>query len=457
MTEKEFAQSLRRGLGGAIVVLKHNRNNAQYRGAVLRCCLRDISYDWQAEGTKGRYLYSAICALNEKEYFERVIIEKFLSRCGDRLSFQLADVLFCYAENDSEPAKDAFRAKYRYFADKNGRLSRTHRLEEGFQWYDVACRLFDIDGFTAFKRYTTDMGELLHRDPNKSNRYYYDFFISHAEDRFGKKRVNDYLDKMYGRSDAIKALIDTLKAEELSSESYLAEAALKRVSVEELMQRANGLLASENPQYGIVGICHSFSMHASEADFLSLAQAVLREENETVKALLLKGFWRKPFPLGITPLLEYARSENEMLSENAMTCLEEFKDKRIHDLAVHLLNTKGLNSSALSLLKKNYRKADDKLIQTLVMKSSGVTHDVQSDIRDIYTCHCSADALPVLLRVYRKGDCTYCRYGVVKAMRNCGILPDDILEECLYDSYEDTRKLAKRLAVRKKPTGDKPA
>ncbi|MDR1701628.1 MAG: hypothetical protein LBR56_02500 [Sporomusaceae bacterium] len=48
-------------------------------------------------------------------------------------------------------------------------------------------------------------------------------------------------------------------------------------------------------------------------------------------------------------------------------------------------------------------------------------------------------------RQNQKGDCSYCRYGIVKAMKYCGILPDNILEECLYDSYDATRKMAKRL------------
>ena len=77
MTEKEFSQALHRGLGSAIIELKNNENRAAYRDIVLRCCLRDISYDWQVEGTKGYYLYSAICASGDRTYLERAIIEKF--------------------------------------------------------------------------------------------------------------------------------------------------------------------------------------------------------------------------------------------------------------------------------------------------------------------------------------------------------------------------------------------
>ena len=67
MNEKAFSLALRRGLGGAIVELKNAEDKSAYREAVLRCCLRDITFDWQVEGSKGEYLYDAILASGEPE------------------------------------------------------------------------------------------------------------------------------------------------------------------------------------------------------------------------------------------------------------------------------------------------------------------------------------------------------------------------------------------------------
>ena len=71
--------------------------------------------------------------------------------------------------------------------------------------------------------------------------------------------------------------------------------------------------------------------------------------------------------------------------------------------------------------------------------------DKYRDIVNIYTHHRSVNAFSALLRVYQKGDCTHCRYGIVRAMNHCKVLMNEIVEECLCDSYEDTRKLAKRI------------
>jgi len=205
---------------------------------------------------------------------------------------------------------------------------------------------------------------------------------------------------------------------------------------------------NEEQKYGIFRLCRMFSTHASEADFLLLANTALREEDATVKAFLLTVFQSNSFPLEITPLLEYAQSDNEHLSGVAINILEKYKDKRIHDLAIKLLEAKGLDSPALDLLKQNYRKSDDGVIQALIMKSSDISHEVQRGIRGIYSRHRSTDAFRILHKVYLKGECSYCRYGIVQAMRHCGVLSGKILNECVYDSYEDTRRLAKRLISR---------
>jgi hypothetical protein len=458
MIEKEFSQALRRGLGSAIIELKNSKNKAAYRDIVLRCCLRDISYDWQVEGTKGHYLYLAICATGERAYFEQAVIEKFLPRCEDRLFWQLTDILACCANDGSTLAKDALHAKYDYFSAKKGRLVKG-RIDEGFQWENVACHLFAIDGFSAFKRYAMDMGQLLKKNPDSQNVLYYDWFITEAQDIFSKKRVNVFLDKMYEKSDAIKALMDTIKSDELSCEQYQENHSEEQVTVEILVQTAREMASVEINHYGpIMRLRHTFLKNASDADILELAHTVIREKNETVKGLLLRIFlcnmkWNKPFPLGATPLLEYSKSNNETLSKNALGRLEEFKDKRIHDLAVHLLKTKGIKSFALGLLKKNYIKSDDAIIAKTVKKASSIPQYVQSDVVDIYSRHRSADALPALLNVYQKGDCSHCRYNIVKAMHHCKILPDDILSDCLYDSYDDTRKYAKRLIKKKQKQG----
>ena len=448
MTEKNFKQALRRGLGSAIIELKTNENRLKYRDIIKYYCLRDISYDWQSEGSKGNYLYSAICALGEKDYFEQIIIDKFLSQCQDKLFCQLKDILLCYIYDGSRSARTALFEKYDYFAAKNGKLTKSFTIDvdEGFQWECLVVDLIDLTGFAIFKRYAVDIGNILPKNPNKRNNLYYNWFIFSAENKFGKEKIRVFFDNEYNKSETIKALVDTIKAEELSREQNKQE----KIDLKIVLETAKESVSAEYP-FGKMFKCRRrFMKNATESEIMDLVNAVICEKDETVKASLLVMFRDTPFPLGITPLIEYAQSDNKYLSETAIDCLEEFKDKRIHDLAMQLLKTKGLDSFALDLLRKNYKKSDDNVIYALLKKSTSIPHYVQMSIQSIYRHHRSANAFPSLYLVYQKGECSFCRNGIVEAMNHCGVLSDEILEECLYDSYNKTRRFAKRIIKKRK-------
>jgi len=114
-----------------------------------------------------------------------------------------------------------------------------------------------------------------------------------------------------------------------------------------------------------------------------------------------------------------------------------------------MLRTKGVASGGLTLLDANYRRTDDQVIADAVRRSRTMPHHVVMGLRDIYLHHRSVKALPVLLRAYTDGDCACCRSQIVQAIVHCRVLPDQILKECQFDSYDDTRKLTRRLIARR--------
>ena len=117
----------------------------------------------------------------------------------------------------------------------------------------------------------------------------------------------------------------------------------------------------------------------------------------------------------------------------------------MHDFAVQLLANKGLNSLVLALFRENYQKADDKIYCEQSKKSTSIHHHVKQDIAYICTNHCSEAAFDTLIKVYQEGNCSFCRYGLVKAMKHCHVLTESIIEEYLYDCCNDTQKLANRI------------
>lgn len=71
-------------------------------------------------------------------------------------------------------------------------------------------------------------------------------------------------------------------------------------------------------------------------------------------------------------------------------------------------------------------------------------------LRHIYSKHRSSTCGDVLIHAYKNGECSYCRSKIVIAMAKSDVLPDKILFECQYDSYDETRRYAQRLMKRRK-------
>jgi len=447
MTTKTFYQELQRGLGSAFTELKKNPDNIEYRDALLRCCLRYNSYDLQIEGSRGFYLYNAILETENPDYFLQPVLDKFLSNCSNGIFFHIIEIVYCYAYDGNQLAKDAFYKKYDYFANKKFRLTKNINTDEGRQWDEVAYNLTLFDGFDAFKRYAIETGEIRIKYPN--NRKTYDgWYIFKTEYDFGEKRIERYLTKNCEKSPAIKALFDTIKSDKLVRELN-EKRNQNTMTIQELIETATvASTHKKNPRYKMRKLRkgRKFSaFRASEQELTDLAHAALNEENLTIKALLLNEFSRDRFPLDITPLMEYAKSDNKLLAETSIDRLKKLKDEKIRNLAIELLTEKGVNSFALGLLEKNYKKSDDAVILSEIKKIRNISHDVQQDIVNIYTCHRSKNAFPILFRVYKKGKCAFCREGVIEAMEHCGVLTNEIIDECLYDSYDDIQKKAKKL------------
>lgn len=462
MDERSFARALGRGLGSAIVELRA-RGGSAHRDVLMRCCLRDISFDWQCEGTKGWYLHEAIVATGEPERYEGPIIERFLSRCAFRLSCQLADVLLGLAEDGSAAARDALWTKYERFAVRGGRLDPW--IDEGSQWAQLAARLMRLDGLPALRRWATDAGRILLRDPTNENDAVDDlFFWDGAEDVFGERRVRAFIERTVKRSRYVRALVGAVEARREEWRRPMPERepptleGFVRAVREEL---AGGIPRDASLWYEIrtIGGAFGFARSATEGELVELARIVLAEEDATVRSFLLRPFGlslSRPhgrplpaWPLDIAPLMDWAWSDDWRLSWAAIDCLTKSKDPRAHDLAVRLLEARGLGSHALDLIEAMWRRSDDVLIARLARRATGISHDAQLTIREIYRRHRSPAAGDILLAAYRKGPCALCRYYIVRAMHRQGALTDEIFEELQWDSYDETRAWARRICARR--------
>lgn len=450
MTDKEFLHQLRRGIGSAIIELKQNDNREKYKEIVYRCCLKDIGYDLQVGGTKGYYLYTAISALGCEDEFLEVITKAYLERLPHGLMQQLTDILLSYVQDGSSKAVTVLRDKYNQLKEKlTKQKDFPYRYCEREQFEELMIASINIGKWKAFKQCVDDAGYIIRarKDDKCSN---YDWFLDSAAIQFGKDKVWKYLNDASSESQNMRSVVSEYQNIELTQENH--QAALQPVTLKFLIGEIQKHPLNQRP-FGIIGCCMRFAREANKEEIFDLAKYIEAEDNDFIRTQLLRVFRKVDYPLNKEYLIGLAYLNNLELREAAIEALARFKGEQIHDLAIELLEA-GDTEFGLTLLKENWKKADDPLIRKLVLKSQRVPHHMQIGLRDIYSKHRSSTCGEILIHAYRNGECSFCRSEIVTAMGKNGVLTDKILLECQYDSYNETRKYANRLIKRRRLNGE---
>ncbi|MGO4548080.1 hypothetical protein AB4Z29_25165 [Paenibacillus sp. 2TAB23] len=429
----QFKEAFKRGLGHAYMELKECGNREKYKDIVLWSCLRTKSYDMQCEGGRGIFLYHAICLYEDKSFFEEAIIQKFMQKNIDTWLFdQLCELLCLFSEDGSTRAREALYQKYNAML---GLLSyRPNQLvKNNLEW--LCVRLTSLGGFPAFKSIVKQLGESALR---KGVPVDMDWFYSYAKNKFGNKRVVSYLQNNAIKSDAVKAFLNSV-----SDDMNPSKPSIGTPTLEELIQ------ASREKRSRSRGLALRFAKVASEEELLKLAEYAIEESNLEIKLELLWIFRKVRFPLGEAYVFELAESENQSIRDVAFEMMKHIVSDRIHDFAIHLLQQKKELANALSLICYCYRPEDEALllegIQGLtVTYEDGRWHGVFMDIENLLDNRSVKINPSVFIYMYSQTLCSYCRHALIYRMSKRKVLPHEILEECVYDSYEDTRKFAVR-------------
>ncbi|MEA4848764.1 MAG: hypothetical protein VB106_16155, partial [Clostridiaceae bacterium] len=271
MTDKEFLHQLHRGIGSALIELKQNDNREKYKEIVYRCCLKDIGYDTQVEGTKGYYLYTAISALGSKDEFLEVISKAYKERLPYGLMQQLTDILLSYVQGGSTKASAIIREKYDQLKE---RLTKQkvfpYRYCEREQFEYLMIVSMNLGKWRAFKQCVDDVGSIIRaRKDDKCS--YYDWFLASAENQFGKNKVWEYLNNASISSQNVCSVVSEYQKVELARKNYQAD--ISPITLEILIEEIQNCLQDQRP-YGIIRHLMKFAREASKEELIDLAKYI---------------------------------------------------------------------------------------------------------------------------------------------------------------------------------------
>ncbi len=430
-TKAQFREDFKRGLGRSYIELKESKSREKFKDVVLWACLRNTCYDMQCEGGRGIYLYRAICLYEDKCYFEDAIIRKYRQKNLDSWLFsQLCELLYLFAEDGSVKAKEILYEKYNtLLALLSAPVNRT--VVDNFEW--LCVWLTSLDGFSAFKSIVKQVGAVIIKESYPLNM---DWFYSNAKNKFGEKRIDAYLQKSAIKLDHVEAFLSSVAYPRMYNKQ------------DAVPPTAEDMIRAAKKKQGLaLALC--FSKVATEDDLLTLAKCAMEETDLEIQLQLLWVFRKVRFPLDERLIFELAECADPSIRDVAFEMMEHLPSPMIHDYAIKRINQKKELGNALSLLSVCYRSEDENVllegIQSLTVSyDSGEWHGVYMNVEKLIENRSVKINSSVFVYMYRQTLCSYCRHSLLKQMSKRKALSQAMLEECLYDSYEDTRRFAMR-------------
>ncbi len=435
----EFKKAINMGLGSAILELKNQNTSKLYNSAVLYACLHNTCYDPKFENERHNYLYRAVKLIND-DTLEDKIIEKLFRTNSYWLINQLCGLLYLYAKDDSTKAFTSMENKLdRYFI--NLPRKKNHKnIDNSMECAElIALWLCELGGIKYFLNYMEKIGEMMEIYPEK-NIFYYNFFMRFAKDKFGKKRVLNSLTKRSYESHSLKSFLNKISDEEILKEESLLHKKNAKTTYKILL---DPLYVNDNDNLKALAL--KISQKVTDEEILFLANR-LKIDDGKIKLNLMMFFAFVDYPYDIKELLDfYDSSYDENFKAACLEALGRFKDPRLHEIAILNIRNKILIPESLGLLIKNFNNDYAFILEVLEEHKENSRYDFHSlviKVIKIFENRKCKKAQDILIFAYKENTCSSCRTTLVDIMCKNNIITDEILNECLYDCSEETRKLA---------------
>ena len=184
---------------------------------------------------------------------------------------------------------------------------------------------------------------------------------------------------------------------------------------------------------------------AGDSDLMQAARSLIEAQTLGDQLAHLYIFRRRAFPMEPTVLLELAASTDENVALAASVALTNIEHPSVRNFAFQLIQfqTIGLDY-AVAMLAQNYESGDHEIILGWFRQEADreVRHRLGMDLNTFWERHPDPDGeVRMLLGVYEKGPCSFCREFAVRRLMDLNALPDSLRSECEYDCNDAIRVL----------------
>lgn len=418
LLKNKFKNSLKRGTGQAILILKDNPN-LDLSNFIIKASINNLAYDPQCEGSRDEYIYELIKLSSSYEKIESELLKNLTESKDENWGiFQLFKIVKLFAKDGSLKARDAIYERYK----KN--------LDEDFPNIDTFVPI-DIDGFEGLKFIAEIQGMILFTYGEK--KYYDDYIISYAKELYPHINFEEKLEVESNKNKYIKLFLKSIKKPKKSSATKI-DKKYSYKSIKQLIEKGITF-----PLYKV--------RRLQNKDLIKFANDLKDEKNEEKIIKYLEIFSRVKYPLELNNLFKFSESNNKEIISELIKCLRFFSDTKIRDLALNKLNSNNFEYYHLGLLIENYHENDYELV-TKILKSTrnkDKFHSLGLSVLSIFEKNKTQNCIEPLKVIYDKSNCGSCRYNAINIMIDNKVLPKYIIKEAIYDSNFEIRDLIKEL------------
>jgi hypothetical protein len=291
LNQEEFSTSLYKGIGRPYVWMK-SISSFPYQDALLHACCYNPVFDRQFEGSRADYYYGLIQLTDNAEWYKECILEALAAPVYEMDWTQLVDFAMLFLREGRAHIREMIYEFYKSYGSKE----------------DVGAeKLIELDGLDGF------LFAIKYADCDPE--WYYDSLLRTLEEQPGMQDIRATLTQMrrdHANLDEYLTKVDehTARDNHRQDEREL----FYRKPFPEIKKNLERDKSNRSPFSPIW-----WGKHASDEDIMLAAQALLNESRVRILKSLLMIFYRRPFPLGVEPLLPLVTHENTDVAHRRFT------------------------------------------------------------------------------------------------------------------------------------------
>ena len=187
---------------------------------------------------------------------------------------------------------------------------------------------------------------------------------------------------------------------------------------------------------------------ASDEELLLAASGLIAATDSKQKLAHLQIFAQRWFPLDVNALLALVDVEEDRVGLAAVRALTQIEDPSVRSLAFRLMETcSSHRGNAIDLIERNFEPGDHQRVMRWFLDEQDrhQRHGLGLDLRHFWESHPDAETeISMLLSLYEKGPCSFCRETAIEDLIKRNALPDAIRAECHWDASFEIRDLVAR-------------